>query len=50
MAVGGINHENILEVADAGADAFCAISAIIEKENVFGEIKKMQKLFYSNKF
>lgn len=46
VAVGGINHDNIEEVTDAGADAFCAISTVTEKEDVFGEIKKMQKLFY----
>jgi thiamine-phosphate pyrophosphorylase len=48
VAVGGINHENICAVVAAGADAVCAISAVVGKENVFNEIKNIQKLFYKS--
>ncbi|HSA30734.1 MAG TPA: thiamine phosphate synthase [Candidatus Omnitrophota bacterium] len=45
VAIGGINLSNALEVIQAGADAVCAISAVITKPDVCAEIKKFQALF-----
>lgn len=44
-AIGGINLDNVKEVVDAGADAVCAISAVVTKDNVKEEIEKFQKFF-----
>lgn len=44
-AIGGINLDNVGEVVDAGADAVCAISAVVTKDNVKEEIEKFQKFF-----
>ena len=46
VAIGGINLKNAPAVIDAGADALCAISAVVMKNNVKKEIGKFQKLFY----
>jgi len=45
VAIGGINHSNAAEVIGAGADAICAISCVVTKENVPSEIRKFQELF-----
>jgi thiamine-phosphate pyrophosphorylase len=45
VAIGGINYENAKEVIVAGADALCAMSAVVAKDNIQEEIKKFQKLF-----
>jgi len=45
VAIGGIKLSNAQEVIDAGADAFCAISAVISKNSVLKEINKFQSLF-----
>ena len=45
VAIGGINHENAGQVVDAGADALCAISAVVAKDDVKAEIQKIQGLF-----
>ena len=45
IAIGGINHSNASEVVRAGADGLCAISCVVAKENVKGEIKKFQEIF-----
>lgn len=45
VAIGGITLENAPGVIKAGADAVCAISAVVAKENVGAEIMKFQKLF-----
>ncbi len=45
VAIGGINLGNAPEVVRAGADAICAISAVITKQDVAAEIKKFQELF-----
>ena len=45
VAIGGINLANAPEVVRAGADGLCAISAVVAKEDVSGEIKKFQDLF-----
>lgn len=40
VAIGGIKFEYAHDVICAGADALCAISAILKKEDSVGEIKK----------
>ena len=45
VAIGGITLENAGEVVAAGADALCAISAVLSKEDVAGEIGKFQNVF-----
>jgi thiamine-phosphate pyrophosphorylase len=45
VAIGGINLSNAPSVIKAGADAICAISAVVSKLDVCSEIKKFQKLF-----
>ena len=45
VAIGGINLANAPEVVRAGADGLCAISAVVAKEDVSGEIKRFQELF-----
>jgi thiamine-phosphate pyrophosphorylase len=45
VAIGGINLANAPEVIQAGADALCAISAVVCREDVAAEIKKFQRLF-----
>jgi len=44
-AIGGIDLDNVREVVDAGADAVCAISAVVTKDDVKEEIEKFQKFF-----
>jgi thiamine-phosphate pyrophosphorylase len=45
VAIGGINLANAPEVVNAGADALCAISAVVTSEDVAAEIEKFQQLF-----
>ena len=45
VAIGGITLENAASVIAAGADAICAISAVVTREDVEGEIRKFQELF-----
>lgn len=45
VAIGGIDLNNAGEVIRAGADALCAISAVVTKINVAGEILKFQLFF-----
>lgn len=49
VAVGGITLENAPDVINAGADAICAISAVVAKKDVAAEINKFQNLFCSKK-
>jgi thiamine-phosphate pyrophosphorylase len=44
-AIGGITLENAAAVIAAGADAVCAISAVVTKKDVAGEIRKFEKKF-----
>jgi thiamine monophosphate synthase len=44
----GITLANALAVIAAGADAVCAISAMITRPEVKAEIDKFQKLFCGN--
>jgi thiamine-phosphate pyrophosphorylase len=45
VAIGGINHSNAPQVIEAGADAICAISAVVEAENVIEQIRRFQDQF-----
>jgi len=45
VAIGGITLNNAPAVIAAGADGVCAISAVVTKPDVRGEIKKFQRLF-----
>lgn len=49
VAIGGINLDNAGNVIEAGADAICAISAVITKNDVRKEIEKFQTLFIREK-
>jgi len=45
VAIGGITLENAPEVISSGADALCAISAVVRADAVSEQIKKFQALF-----
>jgi thiamine-phosphate pyrophosphorylase len=45
VAIGGIDLSNIGLVIEAGADMACAISAVVTKSDVTGEILRFQKEF-----
>jgi len=45
VAIGGINLYNVRQVIDAGADAICAISAVVAKDDVKKKIRRFQKFF-----
>ncbi|MBU4305277.1 MAG: thiamine phosphate synthase [Candidatus Omnitrophica bacterium] len=45
VAIGGITLENAPEVINAGADALCAISAVVTHPDVAAAIISFQKLF-----
>jgi len=45
VGIGGITFENAPEIINAGADALCAISAVVSAENVKKEIEKFNSLF-----
>ncbi len=49
VAIGGITLENASAVVRVGADAVCAISAVLKADDVTGEIKKFQQLFKAYK-
>lgn len=49
VAIGDINLDNAKEVIDAGADAICAISAVVTKDDVKKEIQDFQDLFKQRK-
>ncbi len=44
-AIGGISLENAAKVIAQGADLVCAISAVVTRVDVRGEVEKFQKLF-----
>jgi thiamine-phosphate pyrophosphorylase len=48
-AIGGINHANAPQVIRAGADAICAISSVVAREDPAMEIRKFQELFVPGK-
>ncbi len=45
VAIGGINLSNAGDVISAGADALCAISAVVAAEDVGRAIKKFRDMF-----
>jgi thiamine-phosphate pyrophosphorylase len=45
VAIGGITLANAPSVIEAGADAVCAIAAVVTHPDVGGEIRKFQGLF-----
>ena len=45
VALGGISLKNAGEVVWSGADSICAISAVLDKPDVYQEIKKFRKAF-----
>ncbi|MEW6557814.1 MAG: thiamine phosphate synthase [Elusimicrobiota bacterium] len=47
IAIGGIDLSNAKNVVESTADGFCAISAVVTKDNVKKEIEKFQKLYYA---
>ena len=48
VAIGGITLANAPAVIAAGADAVCAIAAVVTRPEVKAEIEKFQKLFCCN--
>jgi thiamine-phosphate pyrophosphorylase len=48
VAIGGITLANAPAVIAAGADAVCAIAAVVTRPEVKAEIEKFQKLFCGN--
>ena len=48
VAIGGITLANAPEVIAAGADAVCAIAAVVTRPEVKAEIDKFQQLFSGN--
>jgi thiamine-phosphate pyrophosphorylase len=45
VAIGGISLSNAPTIINAGADAICAISAVVTKPDVCAEVEKFQSLF-----
>ena len=45
VAIGGISAGNAASVIDAGADAICAISAVVARAGVRKHIREIQELF-----
>ncbi|MDD5735670.1 MAG: thiamine phosphate synthase [Methanothrix soehngenii] len=45
IAIGGINLSNAPEVIGAGADGLCAISCVVESDDVSAQINRFQDLF-----
>lgn len=43
--IGGINLDNLKSVLDAGAESVCMISAIIGKDDVEKEVRKVKSFF-----
>lgn len=39
VAVGGINKENVVDVIQAGADGVVAVSAVLDSDDVYGNVK-----------
>ena len=48
VAIGGITLANAAAVIEAGADAVCAIAAVVTRPEVKAEIDKFQQLFCGN--
>lgn len=44
MAIGGINQDNLKEVLDAGCGRVCMISAVLSKDNVEEEVRRIRRI------
>ena len=49
VAIGGINHDRIAEVARAGADGAAVISAIVGADDITAATREMKRLFLEAK-
>ncbi len=49
VAIGGINHANVKEVKDAGADAVAVISAVVSAENIQDAAAKLKTILNTKK-
>ena len=47
IAIGGINHSNVAQVAEAGADAICLASAVTKADDPEGATRQLARLFNS---
>jgi thiamine-phosphate pyrophosphorylase len=45
VAIGGITLENTASVISNGADMICALSAVLQKDDIIEEINKFQRMF-----
>lgn len=48
MAIGGITQENLPKVLDAGCKRVCMISAILTKDDVEEEVRKIRRIINDN--
>ncbi|UCC91554.1 MAG: thiamine phosphate synthase, partial [Candidatus Aenigmatarchaeota archaeon] len=48
MAIGGITFENLKDVLDAGCKRVCIISAILAKDDVEEEVRKIRRIINDN--
>jgi thiamine-phosphate pyrophosphorylase len=48
LAIGGITRENLPKVLDAGCRRVCMISAILTKDNVEEEVRKIRRIINDN--
>ena len=48
MAIGGITQENLADVLKAGCGRVCMISAILTKDNVEEEVRKIRRIINDN--
>ena len=49
VAIGGIKHENVAQVAEAGADCIAVISAVVSADNIKEAARKLRKKFLAAK-
>lgn len=49
VAIGGIKHENVAQVAEAGADCIAVISAVVSADNVKEAARKLREKFLAAK-
>ncbi len=49
VAIGGIKHENVAQVAEAGADCIAVISAVVSADNIKEAARKLREKFLAAK-
>ena len=49
VAVGGINKYNVKDVISKGADGVVAVSAVLDTENVYSEVKDFIRIIERHK-